>query len=43
MIELTLNVIVVTILATLGVADLYRLRQSRHYRVVIYPRKRAKA
>lgn len=38
---LSIQTIVVAVLAALGVADMYRVRQSRHYRVVVYPRKRA--
>ena len=36
------NVVVVTILAALGVGDLYRQRQLSRYRIVIYPRRKAR-
>lgn len=35
------NVVVVAILAALGVADLYRARQARRFRVVVYPVRQA--
>jgi hypothetical protein len=38
-IAFTAQVLVATILATLGVGDLYRQRQLSRYRVVVYPRK----
>ena len=39
LLALSVQVLVVAVLATLGVGDLYRQRQLTRYRVVIYPRK----
>ena len=40
---LAIQTAVVAILATLGVADLYRQRQGRRFRVVCYPVRMARS
>jgi len=42
LVALSAQTIIVTVLATLGVGDLYRQRQLKRYRIVVYPVRRAR-